>query len=72
MLHVWLFREASRWVTIGQPPHTLWRGLDAWPALAVIAVFLALALAVSRAWQRVEYRFGAEWLLRRLGGGKSA
>jgi peptidoglycan/LPS O-acetylase OafA/YrhL len=61
MLHVVLFREASR-------PIHWWRNLPAELALTVIFVFLALALVGSRLWQRVGYRYGAEWLLRKLAG----
>lgn len=66
ILHVWLFREASRWVYVGD--HTLWRGLSHWTAVGVIMVFAIVAAILSRFWQRVDYRFGAEWLLRKAGG----
>ncbi len=69
MLHVWLFREVSRTVFIGPGrPTGLWRGLDPAPALAIIFAFVALATIASRYWQRVGYRFGAEWLLRKVAG----
>jgi uncharacterized membrane protein len=61
MLHVVLFREASR-------PIGWWRNLSAELALTVIFVFLALAIVGTRQWQRVGYRYGAEWLLRKLAG----
>jgi uncharacterized membrane protein len=59
MLHVWLFREATR-------PIGVWQALDIWPAFAVLVGFLVIATVGARLWQRVDYRFGAEWLLRKL------
>lgn len=61
MLHVVLFRELSR-------PIGWWRGLSSNVTLIVIFSFVALALLVARYWQRVGYRFGAEWLLRKIAG----
>lgn len=61
MLHVVLFRELSR-------PIHWWRGLDSTTTLVVIFSFVALALLAARYWQRVGYRFGAEWLLRKIAG----
>ena len=61
MLHVVVFRELSR-------PVDLWRGLSAPATLAVVFGFLAVATIVSRLWMRVDYRGGAEWLLRKLAG----
>lgn len=63
MLHVPLFREWTR-----VPAIDWWRALSAGTTLVVVFGFLALAIVVTRAWQRVEYRFGAEWVLRKLGG----
>ncbi len=61
LVHVPLFREATR-------PIGLWHGLDPTRTLLVIAGFLLLAIALAHAWQRIDYRGGAEWLLRKLGG----
>jgi uncharacterized membrane protein len=61
LVHVPLFREATR-------PVGLWHGLDATATLAMIFGFVMLALALTHLWQRIDYRFGAEWLLRKLGG----
>lgn len=61
MLHVVVFRELSR-------PVDLWRGLSAPTTLVVVFAFLALATIASRVWMRVDYRGGAEWLLRKLAG----
>ncbi len=61
MLHVVLFRELSR-------PIEWWRGLSSTTTLAIIFAFVALSVVVSRRWQRVGYRFGAEWLLRKIAG----
>jgi uncharacterized membrane protein len=61
LLHVPLFREATR-------PVGLWHGVDATGTLLMIAGFVALSIAFAYAWQRIDYRGGAEWLLRRVGG----
>jgi uncharacterized membrane protein len=61
LVHVVLFREISR-------PLGAWQAFS-WPvALLIIAGWIALCAVLARAWQRHGYRFGAEWLLRRLGG----
>jgi uncharacterized membrane protein len=59
ILHVILFRELSR-------PIGLWRALEAGPAMGVLWGFVFFAVFASWLWQRADYRFGAEWLLRRL------
>ncbi|KIG16042.1 membrane protein [Enhygromyxa salina] len=59
ILHVWLFREATR-------PIGVWQALDVAPAMLLLFGFVAFAAAASWQWQRVGYRFGAEWLLRKL------
>ncbi|MBK6923662.1 MAG: DUF418 domain-containing transporter [Deltaproteobacteria bacterium] len=61
LVHVPLFREATR-------PLHYWQALPAGVVLLVIAAFLLLSTVLARQWQRVGYRGGAEWLLRRLGG----
>lgn len=61
MLHVVLFREASR-------PIDWWRNLPANTTLLVIFTFVIAAAVGTRLWQRVGYRGGAEWLLRKLAG----
>jgi uncharacterized membrane protein len=58
-VHVPLFRELSR-------PLGLWSSLGTVPALAIVFAFMAACLWLSRVWQRHGYRFGTEWLLRRL------
>ena len=37
-------------------------------ALLTIFVFFGLAAVLTRLWQRVGYRYGAEWALRKLAG----
>ena len=59
LVHVVVFRELSR-------PAELWRALDAPSALAVIGLWTLLCTFAARAWQRIDYRYGAEWLLRKL------
>jgi uncharacterized membrane protein len=61
MLHVVLFRQASR-------PIDWWRNLPADTTLVVIFAFVIVAAVGTRLWQRVGYRGGAEWLLRKLAG----
>lgn len=59
ILHVWLFREVTR-------PLGLWQSLDVEPALTVLIGFVLIATLAAWLWQRIDYRFGAEWLLRKL------
>ena len=59
LVHVYVFRELSR------PVH-MWRALEASQALMVLGSFSLLCFVVCYLWQRVDYRFGAEWLLRKL------
>lgn len=61
LVHVPLFREATR-------PVGLWHGMGAGATLATIAGFGLFAVWACGLWQRVGYRGGAEWLLRKLGG----
>jgi uncharacterized membrane protein len=61
LVHVWLFREATR-------PVGLWQALPAGQTWAIIVGTIAVAMVLTRLWQRVDYRWGAEWLLRRLAG----
>jgi uncharacterized membrane protein len=59
IVHVWLFREATR-------PIGMWQALEVGETLAVISVFVVIAAIGSWIWQRIDYRYGAEWLLRKL------
>lgn len=59
MLHAPLFRELSR-------PAGLWSALDPVATLGVVAALTVLALWLARLWSRVDFRWGAEWWLRRL------
>jgi uncharacterized membrane protein len=59
LVHVWLFREATR-------PIGVWQALSVYESLAVLTGFLLIAAVGSWLWQRAGYRFGAEWLLRKL------
>lgn len=61
LLHVWLFREASR-------PLGLWSALPPLWTLVAIALFAVVCAVATRAWQNVGYRYGAEWALRAIGG----
>ena len=53
-----LFREASR-------PFGLWQSLPPTTALAIMIGFVIFASLVARQWQRIGYRGGAEWMLRK-------
>jgi uncharacterized membrane protein len=61
LVHVVLFREISR-------PLGAWQAFDRYTSLAIIAAWIAVCALLCRIWARGGYRFGAEWLLRRLGG----
>jgi len=65
MVHAPLFRELSR-------PVGIWSALDPPATLAVVAAFTVLCLWLARRWSRVDYRWGAEWLLRRIADRPSA
>lgn len=64
MIHVPLFRDLSR-------PIGLWRGLNSTWALTTVFGFFTAALVVAWFWQRIDYRYGAEWVLRKLGTPKA-
>lgn len=61
LVHVPLFREATR-------PVGMWRAMGSGTALGIILVFLLVCAVLTRQWQRGNYRFGAEWALRKLAG----
>lgn len=61
LVHVVVFRELTR-------PIGAWQAFSAEAALAIIAVWTVLCAFAARAWQRIDYRHGAEWLLRKIGG----
>lgn len=61
IVHVVLFREISR-------PLGAWQAFDRYTSLAIIVAWIALCVLLCRLWQRIGYRYGAEWLLRRVGG----
>lgn len=59
IVHIVLFREGLTFLDARQRLH---------PALAVMLIitFLATWVWMARLWSRVDYRYGFEWLLRRL------
>lgn len=59
MIHAPLFRELSR-------PLGIWSALDPLGTITVVVGFTIACLYGARLWSRVDYRFGAEWLLRKL------
>lgn len=59
LVHVWLFREATR-------PIGVWQALDVVSSTAVLIGFIVFAVVATRIWQKHEYAFGAEWVLRKL------
>jgi uncharacterized membrane protein len=61
LVHVVVFRELTR-------PVGAWQAFTSEVALAVVFVWVVASAFVARAWQRRDYRYGAEWLLRRIGG----
>ena len=61
LLHVLLFRELGRYVG-------LWSAFPAPQAFAGTLLAIGTFWLLTLLWQRVNYRFGAEWLLRKLAG----
>ncbi len=61
LVHVVVFREVSR-------PLGMWQAFDQITSLGIILAWLLLCTWLCRRWHGVGYRFGAEWLLRKLGG----
>lgn len=59
MIHAPLFRELSR-------PVGVWSALDPVTTLVVIVGFTAACLWWAKRWARIDYRWGAEWWMRRL------
>ena len=59
VVHAPLFRELSR-------PLGIWSALAPAPTLAVIAAFTLACLVLGKWWARYDYKFGAEWLMRRI------
>ncbi len=76
IVHVWLFRELTRvdgwWQQHLAPLRWLsrythwWHELSVGQTMAAIWGFVALAALASWGWQKLDYRYGAEWLLRKL------
>ena len=64
ILHVYVFRELSR-----LPFLNLWQNVPSVAGtLGIIFTWTLLTAWLARFWERVGYRFGAEWLLRKAGG----
>jgi uncharacterized membrane protein len=61
IVHVVVFRELTR-------PLGAWQAFSAEIALAIVAIWVIVCALAARLWQRVGYRYGAEWLLRIFGG----
>ncbi|MDC0668578.1 DUF418 domain-containing transporter [Nannocystis radixulma] len=61
LVHVVVFRELTR-------PLGAWQAFSAEIALAIVGVWVIVCALAARLWQRVGYRYGAEWLLRIFGG----
>lgn len=59
MIHLPLFRELSR-------PLQAWRNLDGITTLVTIGITGSLCVLIAGQWQRINYRYGAEWLLRQV------
>ncbi|MCA9699686.1 MAG: DUF418 domain-containing transporter [Myxococcales bacterium] len=76
LLHVWLFRELTRvdgWWQLHVPPLAWlsrwthwWQALSVGESLSLLLGFVVFAVVATRLWQRVDYRYGAEWALRKL------
>lgn len=61
IVHLVVFREWSR-------PIDMWRASNMVTTYAICFGFIVLAALASRLWAGHGYSFGAEWLLRKLGG----
>ena len=61
LVHVVVFRELTR-------PLGAWQAFSSEIALTVVCVWTIVCALAARMWQRVGYRYGAEWLLRIFGG----
>lgn len=61
IIHVLLFREISRYMHF-------WRIFSQTQTLAIICAILVLSAFAAVRWRRHNYRFGAEWLLRKIAG----
>lgn len=61
LVHVVVFRELTR-------PIGCWQAFSAEIALTIVVVWTIACALAARLWQRVGYRYGAEWLLRIFGG----
>ncbi|MGB1699465.1 MAG: heparan-alpha-glucosaminide N-acetyltransferase domain-containing protein, partial [Nannocystaceae bacterium] len=59
IIHVVVFRELVR-------PLGLWQACDVATASAILIMTLISSLWLARRWHRSQFRFGAEWLLRKL------
>lgn len=62
-VHVLLFREVTQTRMLA-----VFATLPATSTLAVVIVVLVLATVLSLRWRRHDYRYGLEWILRRVGG----
>ncbi len=60
LVHVWLFREVR--------PFGLWKAFSPGDVAWMLTVVLVVVTLLSRQWKRIDYRYGAEWLLRVVGG----
>ncbi|MFZ6182082.1 DUF418 domain-containing transporter [Nannocystis pusilla] len=61
LVHVVVFREVTR-------PLGAWQAFSSEVALGIVAIWVIVCALAARLWQRVGYRYGAEWLLRIFGG----
>ncbi|MFT5680947.1 MAG: putative membrane protein [Myxococcota bacterium] len=62
LVHVVVFRELSR-------PLGWWSAFEAGPAFAGTLGAIGVAAVLARLWGKVGYRYGAEWVLRKVAGG---
>ena len=64
IVHVVVFRELVR-------PLGMWRACDVTTAGAILIFTLVGSMWIAHRWQRVQFRYGAEWMLRRLAPNRS-
>ena len=66
LLHVVIFRELTRPEKLIWPTylHGKWQSMPPNEALSVLLIFTALCIVGAWFWQKVGYKYGAEWILR--------
>ena len=59
IVHVAVIRESAVYFNF-------WRTFNLPQALLLVGIFLLLFTLATCVWQKIQFRFGAEWVLRKL------